>query len=689
MHNHPRGDGHRHSAEDRPSGGPSSEHGHHEDRGGTSHHRQMAHDFRRRFLASVLLTVPILAFAPIVQDLIGLRWTFSGIAYARFALASLIYVYGGGPFVRHALGEIRRREPGMMTLIALAITVAYVYSGAVTFGVPGTVFFWELATLIDIMLLGHWIEARSVLGASGALEELVKLLPAEAHRRVDGDTEDIPVRELRPSDRVLVRPGERIPVDGVIVNGRTSIDESMVTGESVPVERGPDDEVIGGTVNGDSAITVEMRKTGNETYLSQVVEMVRQAQAARSRTQDFADRAAMWLTIIALVAGAATLASWLAVGRDWAFTVERMVTVMVITCPHALGLAIPLVVAVSTSLGANRGLLIRDRSAFERARELDTIVFDKTGTLTEGRFSVREVVPFGDRSRGEVVALAAAVERGSEHPIARGIVERAEDDGLDFPEASNIEAIPGRGVRGTVYGRTIEVAARGYLRERGFSYDENALASLDTSAATTAFVVDEGTAIGAILLADRIRPESRAAIERLQEAGVDIHLLTGDSEPVARSVAGQLGLDRVHAEVRPERKADVIRDLQSKGRRVAMVGDGVNDAPALAQADVGIAIGAGTDVAVESAHIVLVRSDPRDVAGILDLARRTRRKMIQNLWWAAGYNIVAIPLAAGALAAWGILLSPAVGAALMSASTVIVALNARLLSRVGVRTSAG
>jgi Cu2+-exporting ATPase len=648
---------------------------------GSEHHRRMAADFRRRFLVSIALTVPILAMAPIVQGLFGVTWTFPGMVYVRFGLATLIFGYGGWPFIRDAAGELRRREPGMMTLIGLAITVAYVYSSAVTCGLPGKVFFWELATLIDVMLLGHWIEMRSVLGASGALEELVKLLPAEAHRLTDGETEDVPIDRLEPSDRVLVRPGERIPVDGVILDGRSSIDESMVTGESVPVERGPDDQVTGGTVNGDAAITVEVQSIGEGTYLSQVVDMVRSAQAARSRTQDFADRAAMWLTLIALTAGGATLVGWLAVGRAWAFTIERMVTVMVITCPHALGLAIPLVVAVSTSLGAGRGLLIRDRSAFERARRLDTIVFDKTGTLTEGRFGVRHVVAFGDRSSDEVIALAAAVERGSEHPIARGIVDRAEEGGLEVQDASDVEAIPGRGVRGRVAGRRVEVAARSYLREQEIPFDEKALSSLDESAGTTVFVLDSGEAIGAILLADRIRSESEQAVRHLQAEGLDVHMLTGDSRAVADAVARELQLDQVHAEVLPDGKSEIIRGLQEDGHVVAMVGDGVNDAPALAQADVGIAIGAGTDVAVESAHIVLVRSDPRDVGGILDLARRTRRKMIQNLWWAAGYNIAAIPLAAGALATWGILLSPAVGAALMSASTVIVAINARLLRR--------
>ncbi len=646
-----------------------------------SHHEMMVVDFRRRFVVSLALTVPILALAPIIQRLVGVNWSFVGVGYVRFGLASLVYGYGGWPFLRDAMQEVRRREPGMMTLIALAISVAYVYSAAVTFGLPGRIFYWELATLIDVMLLGHWIEMRSVMGASGALEELVKLLPAEAHRQVDGDTEDVPVRELEPGDRVLVRPGERIPVDGSIVEGRTSIDESMVTGESVPVSREPDDDVIGGTVNGDAAISVEVKKTGSETYLSQVVDMVRDAQAARSRTQNFADRVAVWLTFAALSAGVGTFAGWALAGSAWSFTVERMVTVMVITCPHALGLAIPLVVAVSTTLGANRGLLIRDRSAFESARRLDTLVFDKTGTLTEGQFGVRDVAELSDRSASEILSLAAAVERGSEHPIARGIVVHAEESDVEIPGADDIQGIPGRGVRGTVTGRTIEVVGRSYLREQEITFDEDALGEVADSAGTTAFVLDSGSVVGAILLADKIRPESRQAVATLQDAGLDVHMLTGDNQVVADAVADELGLDQVHAEVLPDRKSAIIQELQGEGRFVGMVGDGVNDAPALAQANVGIAIGAGTDVAVESAHIVLVRSDPRDVVGILDLAQRTRRKMVQNLWWAAGYNLIAIPLAAGALATWGVILSPAIGAALMSVSTVIVAINARLLNR--------
>jgi Cu2+-exporting ATPase len=655
--------------------------GHHDHQG---HHAQMVKDFRRRFWISLALTVPILALAPMIQEFLGLAdvLAFPGSSYVQFALATAVFVYGGWPFLSGMVGELGRRQPGMMTLIALAITVAYGYSSLVVFGVAGTVFFWELATLIDIMLLGHWIEMRSVMGASSALQELVELLPAEAHRLdEDGDTEDVPVTELTAGDRILVKPGEKVPTDGRIVEGHTSINEAMLTGESAPVERGQDDEVIGGSVNGESAITVEVEKTGEETYLSQVIDMVRRAQESRSRTQDLADRAALWLTIIALSAGAITLTAWLAAGRPFDFSLERMVTVMVITCPHALGLAIPLVVAVSTSLSAQSGLLIRDRSAFERSRELDAIVFDKTGTLTEGRFGVTDVVSLSTRDEDEVLRLAAAVERHSEHPIAQGIVNAAEERKLSGPGAKDVSAIPGKGAQGTVDGISVLVVSPGYLREHDRSVEHDEIAALADDGKTVVYVLVDDDVAGAIALADIVRDESREAIERLKTMGIEVMMLTGDSEAVAKWVADELGLDDYFAEVLPDQKADKIKEVKERGRRVAMVGDGVNDAPALVAADVGIAIGAGTDVAVQSADIVLVRSDPRDAADIVDLARATYRKMVQNLWWATGYNAIAIPLAAGVLFWAGIMLSPAVGAVLMSASTVIVAVNARLLGR--------
>jgi Cu2+-exporting ATPase len=497
----------------------------------------------------------------------------------------------------------------------------------------------------------------------------------------DGETEEVPVSDLHKGDRVRVRPGEKVPVDGVIVDGRTSLDESMLTGESRPVEKSEGDEAVGGAINGEGSITVEVQKTGEQTYLSQVVETVRQAQASRSRTQDLANRAAAWLTYIALSAGALTLAAWLVAGRAFDFALERMVTVMVITCPHALGLAVPLVVAVSTSLAAGRGLLIRDRAGFERARKLDAIVFDKTGTLTAGRFGVQQVAAFGDIGEDDLLRLAAGLEAHSEHPIARGIVDAARDRGLEIPDAAAFENLSGRGARAEVDGRTIRVVSPGYLREQDIAVDEDRLAPLREGGNTLVHVLEDETPIGAIALADIIRDESRQAIARLQDMGIDCLMLTGDAEAVAGTVAETLGLREYFAEVLPDEKAERIRDVQRGGRTVAMVGDGVNDAPALVQSDLGIAIGAGTDVAVESADIVLVDSDPRNVADVIELSRATYGKMIQNLFWATGYNAVAIPLAAGVAYGAGILLSPAVGAALMSLSTVIVAINAKLLER--------
>jgi P-type Cu2+ transporter len=680
---------HEHDAEDRTQHDPGSAHGDHAMHGGghgghRAHHAHMVADFRRRFWVSLALTVPILALSPLIQKGLGLGTSlqFTGSTYIQFALSTIVFFYGGWPFLKGLADELRKHEPGMMTLIALAISVAYVYSSAVVFGVPGRVFFWELATLIDVMLLGHWIEMRSVMGASRALEELAQLMPSRAHRMAeDGSTEDVAVEDLSPGDRVLVRPGEKIPIDGVVVDGHTSVNESMLTGESRPVEKADGDEVIGGSVNGEGALHVDVRKTGAETYLSQVIDLVRRAQASRSRTQDLANRAALWLTAIALSAGAATLAGWLAAGRDFNFALARMVTVMVITCPHALGLAIPLVVSVSTAMGAKRGLLIRDRSAFERARGLQAIVFDKTGTLTEGRFGVTDVVAFADRGEDDLLRLAAGLEAQSEHPIAAGIVEAAKQRGLTPQDATNVEALPGRGAQGEVNGASVRVVSPGYLAEHDLAVDDDRITHLAEQGKTVVYVLLNDQPAGAIALADVIRPESKEALERLKSLGIQTMMLTGDSEPVARWVAQELGLDEVFAEVLPHEKSEKIEEVKRRGLVVAMVGDGVNDAPALVGADVGIAIGAGTDVAVESADIVLVRSDPRDVLGIIRLARATYGKMLQNLGWATGYNTVTIPLAAGALYPIGVLLSPAAGAALMAVSTIIVAINARLLGR--------
>ena len=653
---------------------------------GGNHHEQMVKDFRRRFWISLVLSVPVLVLAPVIQSLLGLQevLAFPGDSYVQFGFSTVIYFYGGWPFLTGLVDELKERRPGMMTLIGLAITVAYAYSSAVVFGLSGKVFFWELATLIDVMLLGHWIEMRSVMGASQALEELVKLMPSTAHLlKEDGSTEDVPIDELQPGDQVVIKPGEKIPTDGTILEGRTSVNEAMITGESKPVEKDEGDEVIGGAVNGESAITAEVEKVGEDTYLSQVIDMVEEAQESRSKTQDFADRAALWLTMISLSVGTVTLLTWLFLGEAFAFSLERMVTVMVITCPHALGLAIPLVVAVSTALSAKNGLLVRDRSAFERTRNVDAVIFDKTGTLTKGEFGVTDVVSLGDYSREDLLRSAASLESRSEHPIARGIVNKAEEEEIDYPSPENFEAIPGRGAEARVEGKNVKAVSPGYLHDNDLTVENDEINKLAEEGKTVVYLIEDDSVQGAIALADIIREESYEAIETLKEMGVQVMMLTGDAEDVAKWVADELGLDDYFAEVLPDEKADKVKEVKSRGLTVAMVGDGVNDAPALVEADAGIAIGAGTDVAIEAADVVLVRSDPRDFTAIVQLSRATYSKMVQNLWWATGYNAFAIPLAAGVLYGYGILLSPAMGAALMSLSTVIVAINARLLGRVG------
>ncbi|MBS3736379.1 copper-translocating P-type ATPase [Candidatus Bipolaricaulota bacterium] len=650
----------------------------------------MVKDFRRRFWISLILSVPVLVLAPIIQGFLGLQevLAFPGDSYVQFGFSTIIYFYGGWPFLTGLIDEFKDRRPGMMTLIGLAITVAYAYSSAVVFGLSGKIFFWELATLIDVMLFGHWIEMRSVMGASQALEELVKLMPSTAHLlKEDGLTEDVPIDELQPGDRVVIKPGEKIPTDGTVVEGRTSVNEAMITGESKPVEKDEGDEVIGGAVNGESAITAEVEKVGEDTYLSQVIDMVEEAQESRSKTQDFADRAALWLTIISLSVGTVTLLTWLFLGEAFAFSLERMVTVMVITCPHALGLAIPLVVAVSTALSAKNGLLVRDRTAFERTRNVDAVIFDKTGTLTKGEFGVTDVVSLGDYSREDLLRNAASLESRSEHPIARGIINKAEEEGVDYPSPENFEAIPGRGAKADVERKNLKAVSPGYLHENDMTVQNEEINNLAEEGKTVVYLIEDDTVQGAIALADIIREESYEAIEILKEMGVQVMMLTGDAEDVAKWVAEELGLDDYFAEVLPDEKADKVKEVKSRGLTVAMVGDGVNDAPALVEADAGIAIGAGTDVAIEAADVVLVRSDPRDFTAIVQLSRATYSKMVQNLWWATGYNAFAIPLAAGVLYGFGILLSPAMGAALMSLSTVIVAINARLLGRVGEKLS--
>lgn len=637
----------------------------------------MIRDFRKRFFVTLVLTVPVLVLSSLVQEALGYELTFSGDTYVVFGIATIVFFYGGWPFLSGLVAESRKRSPGMMTLIGVAVTVAYGYSAAVTFGLEGSPFYWELATLIAIMLVGHWIEMGSVLKASSALEKLAALVPATAHRKQGDQVEDVSLSDVEPGDVLVVRPGEKIPADGMVVRGSSSINESMLTGESRPVEKGEGDELIGGSVNGEGSIELEVSATGEESYLSRVVEMVREAQEASSRTQTLADRAAFWLTVIAITVGIVTLGSWLLSGRDLQFAIARMATVMVITCPHALGLAIPLVVSVSTSKSAQNGLLIRDRSAFEQARKITTVVFDKTGTLTTGSFAVQNVeVHDEQRDRSNVLFLAASVEYHSEHPIARSIVSTAKEEELEVSGAEEFESIRGKGVTGVVSGEKIAIVGPSYLEEYGIDRSDETPRS---GGVTRIYVVADGNLAGSIDLSDTIRPESYGAIKKLQERGISCRLLTGDNEETAAAVAEELGMDDYTAGVLPEEKQSVLRSLRDAGEFVAMTGDGVNDAPALADADIGIAVGSGTDIAAETADIVLVNSNPADITKLILFGRATYRKMIQNLIWATGYNVVTIPLAAGVLYSLGIVLSPEIGAILMSISTVIVAVNAMLL----------
>ena len=667
----------------------------------------MLEDFRKRFIVSVILTIPVLLLSPTIQGFFNFELNVPGAEFITFLLSSVVYFYGGYPFLKGIKEELAEKSPGMMTLIAIAISVAYFYSSAVVFGLHGEVFFWELVTLIDVMLLGHWLEMRSVMGASRALEELVKIMPSIAHLKQNGEFIDVGVDQLKIGDEVLVKPGEKVPVDGAVVEGTSSVNESMLTGESRPVTKKPGNEVIGGSINGEAAFVMKVEKTGKDTYLNQVVELVRTAQESKSKTQDLANRAALYLTIIALSVGALTFLLWLLLGQQLVFALERAVTVMVITCPHALGLAIPLVVAVSTSIAAKTGLLIRDRQAFEKARNLQALIFDKTGTLTEGRFGVTDIVSLSGEKDEAILGLAAALEASSEHPIAAGILESAQEKGIDIQSGYSVEkfsSIPGKGVEGVISGKKFLVVSPGYLEEKGISINNkndeergdktgkqnyeaqknqntiknSKIEEIKEQGKTVVFLLEEEKVIGALALADIVRKESREAISKLKGMGIKCLMLTGDNRYVAAWVARELELDDYFAEVLPHEKAAKVKEVQ-KQYITGMVGDGVNDAPALAQADVGIAIGAGTDVAIETADIVLVKNDPRDVLNVIVLSRKTYSKMYQNLLWATGYNVFAIPLAAGILYGYGILLSPAAGAVLMSLSTIIVAINAKTL----------
>lgn len=657
------------------------EHNHEDHQGHEGHdHSSMVDDFKKRFYISLVFTVPILLLSSMIQEFIGFEFNFPYDQYVLFSLSTFVFFYGGWPFLTGAISELKNKNPGMMMLIALAITVAYGYSCIVVFGWPGRNFFWELATLVDIMLLGHWIEMKSVMGASNALQELVKLMPNEAHRlKEDGETEDVKVDQLSNEDHILVKPGEKIPVDGVIVEGESAIDESMLTGESVPVEKRKNEEVIGGSINKEGSLTVQVKKTGEDTYLSQVITLVKEAQNSKSRAQDLANRAAKWLFYLALASGIITFIIWLALGFALDVAVERMVTVMVITCPHALGLAAPLVVAVSTALSAKQGLLIRNRTQFENARHLDAVIFDKTGTLTKGEFGVTDVVPADNYSNNDVIYWAASLEQNSEHPLAQGILEEARNQEISLDQVEQFESMTGKGLVGQVSNKGIKVVSPGYMKEHDISYDNEIFNQLSEQGKTVVFALVDEQLVGMIALADMVRDSAKEAVAELKEQGIHSIMLTGDNQKVADWVAKQLNIEEVYAEVLPDHKSDQVKKVQQNGRKVAMTGDGVNDAPALATADVGIAIGSGTDVAVETADIVLVKSNPKDIASVITLSKNTYRKMVQNLWWAAGYNIVAIPLAAGVLAPIGIILSPAVGAILMSVSTVVVAINAKFL----------
>ncbi len=665
QHQHQENKKHQHNA-----------HGSHDHSG---HHAMMIKDFRKRFWASLVATIPILVLSPMIQGILGYNLTFNFSGYWLFALSAFVYFYGGWPFLTGLVEEIKKKQPGMMTLIAVAITVAFGYSSATSFGLEGKKFFWELATLIDIMLLGHWIEMKSVMGASYSLQKLVEMMPAEAHLLTNGDTKDIKVDELKKDDLVLVQPGEKIPVDGIITEGESSVNESMVTGESKPVKKRKDEKVIGGTINGNSSLKIQVQQVGDEAYLSKVIKMVREAQNKKSKTQHLADRIAFWLTIIALTVGIGTLTTWLIIGKPFVFALERMVSVMVITCPHALGLAVPLVVAISTSISARKGLLIRNRTAFENSRKISLLVFDKTGTLTKGNFGVTRFETLSNNYKDkDILRFAGALEVKSEHPLAVGIIDKIKQEEIKVPQAENFNAITGKGIEADVENKKVKVVSPGFVKEQNIEIPDNVLIKEQE---TVVFVMINKEIAGLIAMADEIREESYEAVKMLKNNGLKVYMMTGDNENLAKSVSDELNLDGFFAEVLPDQKLEKIKEFQKNGEFVAMTGDGINDAPALATANIGIAVGSGTDVAAETADIILVNSNPKDIALLVAFGKETYKKMIQNFVWATGYNVVAIPLAAGVLYNAGILINPALGAVLMSLSTIIVAINAQLLKR--------
>jgi len=650
------------------------------DLGHSSHHAAMIEDFRRRFWVVLLLSLPIIILSDMVQMVFGYTISFPGSNLMLFALSSIVFFYGGIPFFNGAKDEFMERKPGMMMLITLAITTSYIYSTLTTFFIKGSEFYFELSTLILIMLLGHWIEMRSQLGASRALEELIKLMPDTAHKlNQDGSISEVSMQELIPGDLILVKSGEKVPTDGIVVEGESAVNEAMLTGESVPVEKKPGMQVIGGSVNGNGVLTVQVERLGNETYLAQVIQTVQDAQAQKSRTQGLADRAAGWLFYIALLAGAITFIYWL-INGEINFALERMVTVLVIACPHALGLAVPLVNAVSTSIAARNGLLIRNRNQFEEARNLNIIVFDKTGTLTKGEFGMTDLITQDGIDKEQLLTIAGSLESQSDHPIAVVITQAAQEGEFTLEKVSNFENLTGAGIQADLQGKTYSIVSPGEVERRNIAFDKARFEEIAAEGKTVVFVLEEDRLLGMIAVADIIRDSSKDIIAELKQLGIESVMITGDNEKVANYVGTHLELSRVYSQVLPDEKLSKIQQLQEDGaKRVAMVGDGINDAPALAAADLGIAIGAGTDVAMETADVILVDSDPKDVLSIITLSKATYRKTIENLLWAAGYNIIAIPLAAGVLASRGFVITPAIGAAVMSLSTIIVAINARLL----------
>jgi P-type Cu2+ transporter len=656
-------------------------HDHHTEQVGSGHDKHAGHnvaDFWKRFVICSIISIPVLALSHIIQQWLGFEFTFEGDKYVLAILSTFIFFYGGYPFLKGLYDEVKDKAIGMMTLIGVAITVAWAYSAAITFGLEGMDFYWEMATLIDIMLIGHYFEMKSVMGASRSLELLVKMMPSTAHHLKDGYIHEIPVSELKIGDMVMVKPGEKVPVDGIVTEGESYVDESMLTGESKPVKKEKDSNVIGGAVNSNGSLTIKVVSTGKDSYLNKVVKLVEDAQKIKSKTQNFADRAAKILTFVALGGGVITLVIWLLLGFPFVFALERMVTVMVISCPHALGLAVPLVVAISTSISAQKGLLIRNRTAFENARLITTIIFDKTGTLTKGSHELQEVKVLNQKiSEKELLRLASGIEQHSEHYIAVGLMRKVKELNIEIPKSKNFNYLPGKGLEGNVDGKEIKVVGPNYLKEQNISVSE----TTDDFTGTVVYILIDQEVAGYFTFSDQIRESSFEAIHILREAGIKNLLLTGDNEKVAKKVSDELKMDGFLANVLPHDKLEKVKELQEKGENVAMTGDGVNDAPALAQANVGIAVGSGTDVAAETADIILVNSDPKDIANLILFGKATYNKMIQNLWWAAGYNILAIPLAAGVLYNWGFMLSPAIGAVLMSLSTIVVAVNAQLLKR--------